>query len=66
MLNLPPAWLAAIERALRTFIQAASAAALVLMTQEGASWSVLPEAASVGAFAGLIAFVAMFAVPPQN
>lgn len=59
-------WKAAIERAVRTFVQASAAAALVVLTQDGADWGSVAKAASVGAFAGLIALVAMFAAPPKQ
>lgn len=56
----------ALERAARTFVQAAASAALVVLVKDGAGWEVVPAAASIGAFAGLISLVAMFAVPPKR
>lgn len=63
---MSPRWKAALERAARTFVQSAAAAALVVLAKDGADWSVVPQAASIGAFAGLIAIVAMFAAPPRQ
>lgn len=63
---MSPKLKAALERGIRTVIQASAAAALVVLLQDGASWSVVPEALSVGAFAGLISLVSMFAVAPKQ
>lgn len=63
---MSPTMKAALERGVRTVVQAAAGAALVVLLHDGASWSVVPEALSVGAFAGLISLVTMFAAPPKT
>lgn len=47
----------AAERASRTFIQASTGAVIPLLIIEGADWSDIPKAASVGAFAGVISWL---------
>lgn len=54
------------ERVIRTAIQAGAGAALVILTKDGASWEVVPAAASVGAFAALVSFVMFLALPPKS
>lgn len=53
----------ALERAARTFAQATAAAMLVELGREGAAWSTFLPAASVGAFAGVIALLMAVAGP---
>ena len=53
----------ALERAARTFAQATAAAMVVELTREGAAWDALIPAASVGAFAGLLALLMVVAGP---
>jgi len=47
-------WLDALERSAKTFAQASLAVGLPLLVADGASWSDIPNAASVAAFAGLL------------
>ncbi len=47
-------WLDAIERAVKTFVQGTLAVMLPELIIDGASWSDIPKAASLGAFAGLL------------
>jgi hypothetical protein len=56
----------ALERAVRTFIQAAAGMMLGLLTVQGAGWDDLPDALLAGAFAGLLAVLALYAVPPRQ
>lgn len=56
----------ALERALRTFVQATAGAMLVTLGTDGAAWSDVPTAAVAGAFAGFIALLAMVAFPPRH
>ena len=53
----------AIERSGRTFVQTTAAIMVVELVKDGASWGTLPEAASVGAFAGVIALLMAIAGP---
>lgn len=55
-------WADAAERAIRTFVQAASAAMLVELAG-GGGWNDIPVAASVGAFAGFLSLLMMVAGP---
>ena len=54
-------WRDALERAVKTFAQAALAVMVPILMLDGASWKDVPAAASLGAFAGLIS-VAMSAL----
>lgn len=58
-------WRDAAERAIRTFIQAGAAAMLVELGA-GGGWNDVPQAASVGAFAGLISLLMMVAGPKPS
>jgi hypothetical protein len=53
----------ALERAGRTILQTAAAVAVIELAKDGASWSTVPAALSVGAFAGLIALLMAVAGP---
>lgn len=53
----------AAERAARTFAQTTAAFMVVELVKDGASWATVPEAASVGAFAGFIALLMAVAGP---
>jgi hypothetical protein len=57
---------AAVERALRTFVQASFGAMLVLLAKDGASWADVPAAGIAGAFAGFLALLALYAYPPKQ
>ena len=50
------------SRPVRTFAQATAAAMLVDLS-DGGAWSDLPQAASIGAFAGLISLLMLVAGP---
>lgn len=53
----------ALERAARTFAQATAASMVVELAREGADWSAFLPAASVGAFAGVLALLMVAAGP---
>jgi hypothetical protein len=55
--HLSDRWKDALERAVRTFAQATAAAMMVELGREGATWSAFLPAASVGAFAGVLALL---------
>jgi hypothetical protein len=47
-------WRDTLERLGKTFVQATLAVMLPALMIDGASWSDIPKAASIGAFAGLL------------
>jgi hypothetical protein len=53
----------AVERALRTAGQTTAAVAVAELLKDGASWITVPQAASIGAFAGFIALLMAVAGP---
>lgn len=53
----------ALERAARTFVQTTAAVMVVELAKSDASWVTIPAAASVGAFAGLLALLMAVAGP---
>lgn len=56
-------YLGAAERAARTFAQTTAAVMVGELVRDGAAWSDVPTAASIGGFAGFLALLMAVAGP---